>query len=90
MKNSKRIVALLLAVTMVFIAACGTKPAEPKPAEPAKPEVKEETDTAKTDSIEITFMIPEWGAPSQEMLDDFEAKENIKVNLETVVGTISQ
>ncbi len=84
MKNSKRIVALLLAVTMVFIAACGTKPAEPKPAEPAKPEVKEETDTAKTDSIEITFMIPEWGAPSQEMLDDFEAKENIKVNLETV------
>ena len=33
---------------------------------------------------EITFMIPEWGVPSDEMLDEFTEDTGIKVNVETV------
>lgn len=33
---------------------------------------------------EITLMIPEWGVPSDEMLDEFNKETGIKVNVETV------
>lgn len=39
---------------------------------------------APTDSdkdVEITFMIPDWGAPTDEMLEDFEKESNIKVEV---------
>ena len=33
---------------------------------------------------EITFMIPDWGVPPQNMLAEFEKETGIKVNVETV------
>lgn len=38
---------------------------------------------SKQDS-EITFMIPEWGVPNDEMIDEFTDETGIKVNVETV------
>ena len=40
-------------------------------------------DTAKQ---EITVMLPDWGAPTDEMLADFEAETGIKVNLQRTGG----
>lgn len=33
---------------------------------------------------EISFMIPDWGVPPQELLDEFQKESGIKVNVETV------
>lgn len=39
----------------------------------------------RKDSVrEITFMIPEWGVPTDEMLKEFKDETGIKVNVETV------
>lgn len=43
-----------------------------------------EKETAESSGKEITFMIPEWGEPSQEMLDEFEKESGIKVKVNTV------
>lgn len=37
--------------------------------------------TAQEDSVEISFMIPDWGVPTEAMLADFEAESGIKVNV---------
>lgn len=38
----------------------------------------------KEKTTEISFMIPDWGVPSQGMLDEFQNESGIKVNIETV------
>ena len=38
----------------------------------------------KEKTTEISFMIPDWGVPSQAMLDEFQNESGIKVNIETV------
>jgi len=38
----------------------------------------------KDSETEIAFMIPEWGVPTDEMLDEFTDETGIKVNVETV------
>lgn len=38
----------------------------------------------KVENKEISFMIPDWGVPPKEMLDEFEKNSGIKVNVETV------
>lgn len=38
----------------------------------------------KQEKEEITFMIPEWGVPSDEMLEEFTNETGIEVNVETV------
>lgn len=45
-------------------------------------EKKASVDKGRKD--EITFMIPEWGVPSDEMLQEFTDDTGIKVNIETV------
>lgn len=40
--------------------------------------------TEKNTKKEISFMIPEWGVPTQKMLDEFYKETGIKVNVETV------
>jgi len=41
----------------------------------------EQEEEKSLESSEITFMIPEWGVPSQEMLDEFNKETGIKVNV---------
>lgn len=45
---------------------------------------EEKKETTESSGKEITFMIPEWGAPSQEMLDEFQKESGIKVKVNTV------
>ena len=64
---------LAIAMVLVFITAmvgCN------------KNETPKEEGSAK--GSEITLMIPEWGVPSGEMLDEFSKETGIKVNVETV------
>ncbi|MGO4988615.1 MAG: sugar ABC transporter substrate-binding protein [Gallicola sp.] len=71
----KRIIGLMLAFVLVLTACGQTAQNESQPA-------KENTST--TEGKEITFMIPDWGAPPQEMLDEFKEESGITVNVETV------
>ncbi|MDO5096270.1 MAG: sugar ABC transporter substrate-binding protein [Peptostreptococcaceae bacterium] len=77
----KRIAKFLLPLTMVALlaTACGQK-AENATETPAPTENK----PAQTEMQEITFMIPDWGAPNEELLAEFEAQNGIKVNVNTV------
>ncbi len=43
-----------------------------------------EKNTKNNSNNEISFMIPDWGVPPQEMLDEFQKESGIKVNVETV------
>lgn len=45
---------------------------------------KDEPTTKQEKNQEITFMIPDWGVPPQNMLAEFEKETGIKVNVETV------
>lgn len=49
----------------------------------AAPE-NEGEDKKEKNETEITFMIPEWGVPSDAMLDEFTEETGIKVNVEVV------
>lgn len=44
----------------------------------------EKKDTKNNLNNEISFMIPDWGVPPQELLDEFQKESGIKVNVETV------
>ena len=66
-------VMLLMLSLSIVLAGCGKNNA-------SSPQEDEKT---PKDS-EITFMIPEWGVPSDEMLDEFTKETGIKVNVETV------
>ncbi len=75
--NSKtKSIALLsfICCALVFaLSACS--PSAPKNQEAGK-------DAQKAESTpEITFMIPDWGAPTDAMLKEFEEQHKIKVNL---------
>lgn len=72
----KRIIGLLMAFVFV-LTACGQ--GAQQEAEPAKEEA-----ATTTEGQEITFMIPDWGAPSPELLEEFKEESGITVNVETV------
>lgn len=78
MKNSKNVLALILALVMVFgLAACGSKSAAPV-AEPAK------TDAAPAAAVKtIQWYCPNWDEPeAREMVAEFEAANpDVKVEL---------
>ena len=42
---------------------------------------QKETGTGKTEGTEITLMIPDWGAPTEEMLAEFKAETGITVKV---------
>lgn len=69
MKKHISIIATVLSLTML-VTACG------------KSTSKKTTDSTK--GSEITFMIPDWGVPPEDMLKDFTKDTGIKVNVETV------
>lgn len=69
MKKFISIIAIFMITVFVFVGC-------------SKAEDKKEP--AQTDSKEITFMIPDWGAPSEEMLAEFEKETGIKVKLDIV------
>lgn len=73
----KKVMALLLGASLFALSACGgtTGPAESK--------TESKADSAG-EKKEISFMIPDWGAPTAEMLADFEKESGIKVNVEEV------
>lgn len=72
MKRLKSILVIVMSFTMVASLFVGCSKGE------------EKKDAAKSSGKEITFMIPEWGAPSQEMLNEFEKESSIKVKVNTV------
>lgn len=76
----KRLTKMLLplAMTALLVAGCGQK------AEQAAPEPVETTQTQEAEAQEISFMIPDWGVPNEELLAEFEKETGIKVNVNTV------
>lgn len=72
MKKLKSILVIVMSFTMVASLFVGCSKGE------------EKKDADKSSGKEITFMIPEWGAPSQEMLNEFEKESGIKVKVNTV------
>ena len=69
----KRVLVTLMATIFTFsmlLTGCGKK--------------NEQEGEKSLKGSEITFMIPENGVPSQEMLDEFKKETGIKVNVETV------
>lgn len=71
-KSILAILSALLLMSMVLVGCSGDDSEKPKVEDDSKKE------------SEITFMIPEWGVPSDEMLDEFTDETGIKVNVETV------
>lgn len=72
MKKIASILAILM-ITVFVVTGCSSKT-----------DNSNKQEANKTESKEITFMIPEWGAPSDEMLKEFENETGIKVKVETV------
>lgn len=72
MKKFKSIVVILMSFLMISSLFIGCSKNEGK------------KDAGNGSAKEITFMIPEWGEPSQEMLDEFEKESGIKVKVTTV------
>jgi multiple sugar transport system substrate-binding protein len=74
MRKTKMKKTILLIVTVlvlsVFMTACGNSNVQKTEKSPK--------------ASEITFMIPDWGVPSDDMLNEFTKETNIKVNVETV------
>ncbi len=73
MKKLTKLLVAVLAVAMI-LSGCSQKSSN---------ETKNES-TGKQDSKEskeISFMIPEWGVPTDEMLKEFEQESGIKVNV---------
>ena len=63
----QRLVAVIILIACLFVG-CQSKKTE---------EVKKET----TEGKEITLMIPDWGAPTEEMLAEFKAETGITVKV---------
>lgn len=73
MKKLTKFLSLCLLGTML-LTACSSK--APKTENMGQKEEKKE-------KVEISFMIPEWGVPTEEMLMEFEKETGIKVNVLT-------
>ncbi len=69
----RRLFSILIASVLIIgmLAGCSN---EPKKVEDSGGEPSNE-------KVEISFMIPDWGAPTEEMLKEFEEQSNIKVNV---------
>lgn len=72
MKKFTKFLSVLLIATL--LVACGKQEA---------PAPKEESGDASKDKGEITVLVPEWGAPSDEMLAKFKEETGITANVET-------
>ena len=70
MTGKIKIFAILILIFGI-IASCGGK----KEGTPAK------DGETKTEGTEITLMIPDWGAPTEEMLAEFKAETGITVKV---------
>lgn len=82
-------IMLVLVLSLTVLVGCGGPKTEESPAEPAgqtenAPAEKPE-DGAEEDKMDatITVLVPDWGVPSDEMLEDFKAQTGITVNVET-------
>ncbi len=91
MKTIRR-AALCLCLASSLLYACGgktqegsAKDAEQKKGSSAAAEEKAESESEKQGKAasEISFMIPDWGVPTEEMLKDFEEQSGVKVNVLT-------
>lgn len=72
MKKRNLIMTMVLVLAIaLLLTACG-KSDDQKPTEKS------------LEGSEITFMIPDWGVPTDEMLNEFTQETGIKVNVETV------
>ncbi|MEG1715602.1 MAG: sugar ABC transporter substrate-binding protein, partial [Lachnospiraceae bacterium] len=75
MKNKMVSVILVIAMTATMIVGCG-----------AKKDSKSTSDGADSKGQEITFMVPDWGVPTDEQLAAFSKNTGIKVNIAEAVG----
>ncbi|MEG0903524.1 MAG: sugar ABC transporter substrate-binding protein [Lachnospiraceae bacterium] len=73
MKNKMVSVILVIAMTATMIVGCG-----------AKKDSKSTSDGADSKGQEITFMVPDWGVPTDEQLAAFSKDTGIKVNIAEV------
>ncbi|MDO5708463.1 MAG: sugar ABC transporter substrate-binding protein [Andreesenia angusta] len=74
MNRKKRLLALLTAIGLLSVTVVGCSGSN-------------EESSGKTDKKsdkEITLMIPEWGVPSEELLEEFEEETGINVDVEAV------
>ncbi|MDO5089728.1 MAG: sugar ABC transporter substrate-binding protein, partial [Leptotrichiaceae bacterium] len=69
-KGKKGLLTMLILI-MTFFIACQSKKTE---------ETKKESTESK-ENVEITLMIPDWGAPTDEMLTEFKAETGITVKV---------
>lgn len=75
----KRFFKVLLPIAMIAALATGCAQ---KAEETAPPTEQQAAD--QTEAKEISFMIPDWGVPNDELLAEFEGQTGIKVNVNTV------
>ena len=78
-KGMKRVIsfAVCLCLAMGMLAGCGVKEKD------EKKEAEDITQKEKGDR-QITFMIPDWGVPTDEMLEDFTGETGIDVVINEV------
>lgn len=73
----KKFISIALSASLILgLTACGSKPTAQGPTNTNDPKAYAGT--------EISFMIPEWGVPSDEMLKKFNDETGITVKVETV------
>lgn len=67
----KRIFTIIISLVLLLslLVACGGNQEGDKPSDPSEK------------NVEITFMIPDWGAPTEDMLKEFEEESNIRVKV---------
>lgn len=66
-----------LTLTAVLLAGCGADSGTDDASTS-----KQDSQAGSQEAVEISFMIPDWGAPTEAMLADFEAESGIKVNVQ--------
>ncbi len=77
MRKHLKYLGILLCM-VVFLVACDNKNQNTDTTEAAN---TTEQSQEKTEETEITFMIPDWGAPTDEMLEEFKNETGITVNV---------
>lgn len=92
MRKKSFLTVMAVVLVLCLLAACGPKtdtpategtaaPATEAPAEGDAAPATEAPVEGDADGVEITLMIPDWGAPTEEMLEEFKAESGITVNV---------
>lgn len=75
--KTKSILTLMMAMILLFISACGA-------TEEPKQEGEKATEKDTLEGTEITLMVPDWGVPPEDMLNQFTEETGISVVVNAV------